>query len=127
MKNFYSDKKYYKFFKSNAAWRQVWRHTYGVYIWRKTNSKAKLKDSHSFVWGRFHNCLIKIKSDPVYSQLSKRHGRFTPKKMYSKDQLKCPFSMDVGLTYADTGSTEVRILQLALGMDKHLCTLHIMF
>ena len=75
----------------------------------------------------FHNCLIKIKSDPVYSQLSKRHGRFTPKNMYSKDQLKCPFSMDVGLTYADTGSTEVLILQLALGMDKRLCTLHIMF
>ena len=93
MKNFYSDQKYYKFFKSNAAWRQVWRHTYGVYIWRKTNSKAKSKGLQHVIWGCFHRGLIKLKSDPVYAQQSKRPRRFTPTQMYSEDQVPRPFVM----------------------------------
>ena len=121
------DHKDYKFFKANVAWRQAWQRTYGVSIWLRMKSKAKSRGSRHVIWGRFHHGLIKINSDLVYAQRSKRHRRFTLTQMYSKDQVPFPFTMDVGSTYADTGSTKVRILQPASGMDKRFCTLQLMF
>ena len=93
MKKFYSDHKDYKFFKANAGWRKAWLCNYGVSIQCKTNSKAKSKGLQHVIWGCFHRGLIKLKSDPVYAQQSKRPRRFTPTQMYSEDQVPRPFVM----------------------------------